>query len=120
MIYLGREDWQVSREHTHISAATHSVARSTDSAGVRCMLLLALRFLPRHGAARYSVLQWLEWQMGGIGPMLGQLNHFYVYAPEKLPYAQKRYLTEAKRLVAVLDKQLGQHTHVAGPDYSIG
>ena len=49
----------------------------------------------------------------------GQVNHFYNYAPEPVPYAQKRYLTEAKRLVTVLDKQLSQHTHVAGPDYSI-
>jgi len=77
------------------------------------------KFLPRHGAQRYAVLQWLEWQMGGIGPMLGQVNHFYNYAPEQIPYAQKRYLTEAKRLVTVLDKQLAQHTHVAGADYSI-
>ena len=57
--------------------------------------------------------------MGGIGPMLGQVNHFYSYAPEKVPYAQKRYLTEAKRLMSVLDKQLSLHTHIAGPDYSI-
>jgi len=46
-------------------------------------------------------------------------SHFYNYAPEKIPYAQKRYLTEAQRIVTVLDKQLAQHTHVAGPDYSI-
>ena len=77
------------------------------------------KFLPRHGHARYSVLQWLEWQMGGIGPMLGQVNHFYNYAPEQVPYAQKRYLTEAKRLVQVLDTQLSHHAYVAGADYSI-
>ena len=48
-----------------------------------------------------------------------QTNHFYLYAPEQVPYAQKRYLTESKRLLSVLDKQLGQHSHVAGADYSI-
>ena len=77
------------------------------------------KFLPRHGPSRYAVLQWLEWQMGGIGPMLGQVNHFYNYAPEKIPYAQKRYLTEAKRLISVLDQQLSKHQYSAGADYSI-
>jgi GST-like protein len=77
------------------------------------------KFLPRHGSARYSVLQWLEWQMGGVGPMFGQTNHFFVYAPEQVPYAQKRYLTESKRILAVLDKQLTLHQYSAGPDYSI-
>jgi len=77
------------------------------------------KFLPRHGHARYSVIQWLEFQMGGIGPMFGQVNHFYNYAPEKLPYAQKRYLTESKRLATVLDTQLSRHAYVAGSDYSI-
>ena len=51
------------------------------------------KFLPRHGAHRYEVLQWLEWQMGGVGPMFGQVNHFYQYAPEQVPYAKKRSAT---------------------------
>ena len=120
------------------------------------------KFLPRHGAQRYTVLSWLEWQMGGIGPMFGQTNHFFnvhhththrharhwcpsfmwnqstsadvcsplsllplpppfcgQYAPEQVPYAQKRYLTESKRLMSVLDAQLAKHAYLAGADYSI-
>jgi len=77
------------------------------------------RFLPRHGHLRYSVLQWLFFQMGGIGPMLGQTNHFYIYAPEQIPYAKKRYLTESMRLLDVVDTQLSKHAYIAGPEYSI-
>jgi len=77
------------------------------------------RFLPRHGPLRYSVFSWLFFQMGGVGPMFGQVNHFYNYAPEKLPYAQKRYLTEAMRLLDVVDTQLSHHAYIAGPEYSI-
>ncbi len=67
------------------------------------------RFLPAEGAARYDVLQWLMWQMGGWGPMLGQNHHFRMYAPEKLPYAVDRYTNEAKRLYNVLDSTLADH-----------
>ncbi|RUO78826.1 thiol:disulfide oxidoreductase [Idiomarina tyrosinivorans] len=76
------------------------------------------RFLPAKGAARYQVLQWLNWQMGGLGPMLGQNHHFFNYAPEALPYAQQRYLKETKRLYKVLDKQLADKEYIAG-EYSI-
>lgn len=75
--------------------------------------------LPRDGAARYRVLQWLMFQMGGFGPMLGQAHHFLRYAPETLPYAQKRYHDETLRLYGVLDRQLADHRFVAGSDYSI-
>jgi len=76
------------------------------------------RFLPREQAARFDVLQWLMWQMGGLGPMLGQNGHFRVYAPEPVPYALDRYGREAERLYGVLDRQLAEREHICG-DYSI-
>ncbi|MGJ7491282.1 glutathione binding-like protein [Variovorax sp. ZT4R33] len=77
------------------------------------------RFLPEGDRARYEVLQWLMFQMGGVGPMLGQAHHFRLYAPEKLPYAIERYTNEARRLYGVIDKRLSQSPFIAGPDYSI-
>ena len=76
------------------------------------------RFYPTDERARVNVDQWLMWQMGGFGPMLGQFNHFVVYAPEKIPYAITRYTNEANRLFGVLEKQLAGKDFVAG-DYSI-
>lgn len=76
------------------------------------------RFLPTSGAARYDVLQWLFWQMGGLGPMAGQANHFNRFAPEKLPYAMKRYTEETARLYGVLDRQLQDRDYVTG-EFSI-
>ncbi len=67
---------------------------------------------------RVMALEWLFWQMGGLGPMAGQNHHFAIYAPEKLPYAIERYVNETNRLYGVLNKQLGKHEFVAG-DYSI-
>lgn len=75
-------------------------------------------FLPTSGAKRYNVLQWLYWQMGGLGPMAGQNHHFSHYAPEKIPYAINRYVNETSRLYSVLDKQLSQRLYIAG-EYSI-
>jgi len=76
------------------------------------------RFLPGELRARYDVLQWLFWQVGGLGPMAGQNHHFSHYAPEKLPYAVERYVKETSRLYAVLDVQLAEHEYIAG-QYSI-
>ena len=76
------------------------------------------RFLPTEVRARYAVLQWLMWQMGGLGPMAGQNHHFSQYAPEPIPYAIERYVKETARLYAVLDKRLADREFVAG-DYSI-
>jgi GSH-dependent disulfide-bond oxidoreductase len=76
------------------------------------------QFLPSALAARYDALQWLFWQMGGLGPMAGQNHHFVHYAPEKLPYAIDRYVNETSRLYAVLDKRLADREYVAG-EYSI-
>jgi GSH-dependent disulfide-bond oxidoreductase len=77
------------------------------------------RFMPTDTAAKYSVLQWLMFQMGGVGPMLGQTHHFRIYAPEKIPYAIDRYSNETKRLYGVMNKQLAKHKYIAGPEYSI-
>ena len=77
------------------------------------------RFLPDGTRARYEVLQWLMFQMGGVGPMLGQAHHFRIYAPEKLPYAIDRYTNEARRLYGVMNRQLARSKYIAGPDYSI-
>jgi GST-like protein len=77
------------------------------------------RFLPADTRGRYDVLQWLMFQMGGVGPMLGQAHHFRIYAPEKLPYAVDRYTNEARRLYAVMDQQLGRSKYIAGADYTI-
>ncbi|MBL8314620.1 MAG: glutathione S-transferase N-terminal domain-containing protein [Rubrivivax sp.] len=77
------------------------------------------RFLPADTRGRYEVLQWLMFQMGGIGPMLGQAHHFRIYAPEKLPYAIERYTNEAKRLYGVMNKRLARSRYLGGADYSI-
>jgi GST-like protein len=77
------------------------------------------RFLPADTRERYKVLQWLFWQVGGLGPMLGQNHHFNRYAPEKIPYAITRYVNETRRLYGVLDKQLDGRAFIAGKDYTI-
>lgn len=76
------------------------------------------RFMPAAGNARYDVLQWLFWQMGGLGPMAGQLSHFVNYAPEKNPYALDRYGKEYNRLLGVMERALQRSSYLAG-DYSI-
>jgi GST-like protein len=77
------------------------------------------RFLPKDIAKRWKVLQWTMFQMGHIGPMLGQAHHFLGYAPEKIEYAMNRYRNEAKRLYGVLDRQLKQSEWVACNEYTI-
>ena len=76
------------------------------------------QFFPQEMRAKYTVLEWLFWQMAGVGPMFGQFGHFTRYAPEKIPYAIERYQSEALRLVKVLDNRLAQVEYVAG-EYSI-
>ena len=77
------------------------------------------KFLPRDIRSRWQVMQWVMFQMGHIGPMLGQAHHFLQYAPEKIEYAMKRYSNEANRLYGVVDKELQQRQWVAGEEYSI-
>ncbi len=76
--------------------------------------------LPQDWRQRHTVIPWLMWQMGGLGPMLGQHGHFRLYATEKIPYAIDRYERETRRLYGVLDGQLGKtRAYVAGDDYGI-
>jgi GST-like protein len=77
------------------------------------------RFLPRDARRRIAALQWLMFQMGGVGPMFGQANHFRTFAPEKIPYAIDRYTNEVLRLSGVMDKRLAETRFLAGEDYSI-
>lgn len=77
------------------------------------------KLLPAEANARSVVLQWLMFQMGGVGPMMGQANVFFRYAPEKIPYAIDRYQREVRRLFEVLERQLKNNEYIAGADYSI-
>ncbi|WP_342244232.1 glutathione binding-like protein [Pseudomonas sp. OTU5201] len=77
------------------------------------------RFIPQDLRGRQECLQWLFWQMGGLGPMAGQNHHFNRFAPEKLPYAIQRYVKETARLYGVLDKRLADRSYIAGSEYSI-
>jgi len=76
------------------------------------------KFFPQETRAKYKVLEWLFWQVAGVGPMYGQMGHFVRYAPEKIPYAIERYTNESLRLAKVLDGQLAKNEFVAG-EYSI-
>ena len=77
------------------------------------------KFLPENIRDRWSTLQWLMFQMGGVGPMLGQAHHFLVYAPEKIPYAMQRYSKEANRLYGVMDRRLADSKFIACNEYTI-
>lgn len=77
------------------------------------------RLLARSGPARWAALEWLFFQVGGVGPMLGQVHHFRSYAPEKIPYAIDRYTNEARRLYGVVDERLSHARYLAGDEYSI-
>ncbi len=76
------------------------------------------RFLPAQARPRYETIQWLMFQMGGVGPMFGQAHHFLRFAREKVPYAMQRYGNEARRLYGVLDRRLAEHEFLAG-EYTI-
>lgn len=76
------------------------------------------KLLPKDGEKRYRVIEWLMWQMGGVGPMIGQAHHFLRQNPGKAPYAEERYHKEASRLYGVLDRRLAGRDFVAD-DYSI-
>ena len=77
------------------------------------------QFLPSKGRARLEVLEWLMFQMGGIGPMLGQAHHFRRFAPEQIAYGIERYTKEAQRIYSVVDRRLSQREYLGGDDYSI-
>jgi len=77
------------------------------------------KFLPKSTTDKFKVMEWLMFQMGGVGPMLGQTHHFRLYAPEKINYAIDRYTKEANRLYGVMDRQLAKNEYIAGKTYSI-
>ncbi|MCC9597755.1 MULTISPECIES: glutathione binding-like protein [unclassified Rubrivivax] len=77
------------------------------------------RFLPDSVRGRYETLEWLMFQMGGVGPMLGQAHHFRLYAPEKIAYAVERYTNEARRLYGVMNRKLAKTRYIAGDEYTI-
>jgi GST-like protein len=77
------------------------------------------RFIPDDPRGTAEVLQWLFWQMGGLGPMAGQNHHFTQYAPEPIPYAIDRYVRETARLYGVMDRRLADRAYLAGDDYTI-
>ncbi len=77
------------------------------------------RFIGHSDREKFATLQWLMFQMGGVGPMLGQAHHFRIYAPKKIDYAVDRYTNEAQRLYGVLDRRLGEASYLAGNNYSI-
>src|SRR5579871_5376720 len=77
------------------------------------------RFIPKDVRGRYATVQWLFWQVGGLGPMAGQNHHFNMYAPEKLPYAIDRYVKETNRLYGVMDRRLSETPWLGGAEYTI-
>lgn len=77
------------------------------------------KLMPKDEDGRWQAMQWLMWQMGGFGPMLGQAHHFLRFNQGKAPYAEERYANEARRLYGVLDKRLGESAYLAGDDYSV-
>jgi GST-like protein len=77
------------------------------------------KFLAPSGAARFKTLEWLHWQMGGLGPMFGQLGFFGVFAKERMPVPTQRYQSECERLLAVMDRHLSSNDYLAGADYTI-
>ena len=77
------------------------------------------RFLAKTGAQRYKTLEWLNWQVGGLGPMLGQLGFYANRAPEKIPFVIQRFAEEAERLLSVMDRQLSQFQYLSGHEYTI-
>lgn len=118
---------QFTPEFTRISPSNKIPALVDRETGISLMesgaILMYLaektrRFLPVNGPAKWEVIQWLMFQMGGIGPMLGQTHHFHFYNPGKAPYAEERYLKEAQRLYSVLERRLSNRECLAG-EYSI-
>ena len=77
------------------------------------------QLIPKDARGRYNTIQWLMWQMGGLGPMLGQAHHFNYYAPDRIDYAMTRYSNESNRLYGVMEGQLAKNEWLAGDEYSI-
>jgi GST-like protein len=121
------EDEQFGPEFLAVAPNNKIPAIVDHDAGIRMMesgaILFYLaektgRLLPAEAPERYAVMEWLMWQMGGPGPMLGQVHHFVHFNPGKAPYAEERFTNEAQRLYRVLDERLNAREFVAGA-YSI-
>jgi GST-like protein len=97
----------------------HAISLFESGAILLYLAAKAGRFLPADTCGKYKVLEWLMFQMGHVGPMLGQAHHFRIYAPEKIPYAVDRYSNEARRLYGVMNRQIARHRYIAGDEYSI-
>ena len=117
---FGEEFLKVSPNNKIPATVDHDTGIALMESGAMLIYLAkkASQLLSDDEATYWQTIQWLMWQMGGVGPMLGQVHHFTKYNPGKAPYAQDRYLTEGKRLYGVLDKQLAETEYLAG-DYSI-
>ncbi len=121
-----REDFlKISRNNRMPAIVDHTPADGGDPISVfesgAILIYLAEKtgkFIPTDIRGRKEVMEWLMWQMGGLGPMFGQNGHFKFYAPEQIPYAQQRYNTETLRLYGVLDRRLEDREHIC-IDYSI-
>ncbi|MEO1223161.1 MAG: glutathione S-transferase N-terminal domain-containing protein [Pseudomonadota bacterium] len=117
---FGADFLKVSPNNKIPAMVDHDTGIALMESGAMLMYLAkkAGRLMSDDEATYWQTIQWLMWQMGGVGPMLGQVHHFTKYNPGKSPYAQDRYLTEGKRLYGVLDKQLAETEYLAG-GYSI-
>ena len=117
---FGEDFLKVSPNNKIPAMVDHDTGIALMESGAMLMYLAkkAGQLLSDDEATYWQTIQWLMWQMGGVGPMLGQVHHFTKYNPGKAPYAQDRYLTEGKRLYGVLDKQLAETEYLAG-GYSI-
>ena len=123
---IGKDD-QFDAAFLRISPNNKIPAIADNEAGMTMMesgaILLYLaektgKLMPTGEGARWQVMEWLMWQMGGIGPFLGQVHHFVKFNKGKAPYAEERYLKEARRLYGVLDRRLADHEYLAG-EYSV-
>ena len=121
------QDEQFSPEFLAVAPNNKIPAIVDHDTGIRLMESGAILFylaektgklMPGDGPGRYAVMEWLMWQMGGLGPMLGQVHHFVRFNPGKAPYAEERFANEARRLYRVLNDRLAEREFVAG-DYSI-
>ncbi len=116
------EDFLAITPNHRIPAMVDTETGATVFESAAIMIYLAEKagspLLPSSGPPRWACLQWLMFQMGGVGPMFGQYNHFAAYAPEKIPYAITRYTNEVARLHRVLEKRLSEAPYLAG-DYSL-
>lgn len=117
---FGEEFLKISPNNKIPAMVDHDTGIALMESGAMLMYLAKKtgKLLSDDEATYWQTIQWLMWQMGGVGPILGQVHHFTKYNPGKAPYAQDRYLTEGKRLYGVLDKQLARSEYMAG-DYSI-